>query len=59
MIQANLAEFIDNYRDPVHLKLLQQVAQNRGLSATQETGQDGDRQWLFVEPILIGLFHLN
>ena len=40
MIQAHLAEFIDDDRCSAHLRMAQQVRQQRGLTAAEKSCQD-------------------
>ena len=43
VVDADLAEFIDQHGSIRHRRLLQQVIEQRRLAGTEEAGEDGDR----------------
>ena len=44
VVDADLAEFVDHHRDPVHARVREEPPDQRRLAAAEETGDDGDRE---------------
>jgi hypothetical protein len=43
VVEADLAEFVDDHRRRRHLGLLEHVVEHRRLAAAEKTGQKSDR----------------
>ena len=57
VVEADLAELVDDHRGVAHLRQVQQMVQHRGLAAAEKAGQQRDGNGLIAR-FLLSLRHL-